>query len=312
MNRRTRLAAAVTGVAVLAGAGPDLRPGRAVRLHLGPLGRARLEDQPGQAPQRDPDHRRRHRRLHDHRGPQLRARRVGPLRARRAALHRRDDHLRSQGRAQPQRLPDRLRVRLRTDGERLVHRQEDGRQPPLAGSQLGREHPGHRLRDGAGDLQEAGQAHRQRVHRRDHRRHPGRRCFPHQPARLPGPDRHGDLPAGQEVGRRQGLHRRAARRQQDRRHPGRRAQPLQPGHRRRADRPCVRREHPQLQVRRRQDGAGGCDLLGQRPDPRSLQRREHGDDVPAARRRDRAGDRRRAHDQVPARRTAAPSRRSRR
>ena len=207
------------------------RPGRRRRqrgahgLRPGPLGRPGPADRPCEAEERHPPDRRRHGRLHDHRRAQLLGGRLRPPRARRAPVQRGDDDVRPQGRRRPG-LPHRLRLRLRPDRQRLVDRQEDRRRPHLAGP-LDRGHRGGReLRDGPREAQEDGQADRRRLHRRDHRRHPGGRGVAHQRPRLPGPDRHDRVPVGEEGRRRPRLDRRAARRQQGRRPPRRRHQPL--------------------------------------------------------------------------------------
>ena len=90
--------------------------------------------------------------------------------------------------------------------------------------------------------QKAGLQDRQRHDRRAHRRDAGGARLARQPARLPGPGRHGDLP-GRDEARRPRLDRRADGRPQGRRADGRRQGALRP------DAPCRRPD-------RRPAGAG--------------------------------------------------------
>ena len=99
---------------------------------------------------------------------------------------------------------------------------------------------------------ERGLKHRQRLHRGDHRRDPGRTLLALLPARLPRPDRHPRrLPDGEQGRRRPRLDRRAAGRRPGRRHPRRRPHALRAEPRRQAPpRPCSTTPSQGLQVRR--------------------------------------------------------------
>src|SRR5262249_28879961 len=79
-----------------------------------------------------------------------------------------------------------------------------------------------RLQDDVRDCRPARHAGRQRLHRGDHRRDPGRAVLAHLTARLPGPERRPHhLPLGDEGQRRAGIDRRAAGRPPARRQPRR-------------------------------------------------------------------------------------------
>ena len=95
--------------------------------------------------------------------------------------------------------------------------------------------PGANLKTVLELAQKTGHEGRRRLDRRDHRRDPGGARLAHLPARLPGPGRHGRLPAGDEGRRRPRLDRRAGGRPQGRRAPRRRPQPLHADDRQRPD-----------------------------------------------------------------------------
>lgn len=187
-------------------------------------------------------------------------------------------------------VPAGLRPRLGVDRHHVGHRGEDPRRADLAGAEQchRRARPQRRVGDGEG--QAARHEGRQRVDRRDHRRHARCAVVAHLAAWLPGPRRHGVVQEGDQGGGPPGLHRGAGGEPPPRRAPRRRPRPVRADHHRRSRQGLDRRrlgQAPGYSVRHRRRGTAHGER--QQAGARSVQLEQHVAGVERPGRRDRQG-----------------------